>query len=205
MTDATRDRILDQAAQLFLQYGYKRTTMEDIASAMGMSKASLYLRFSSKDDIFRAVSDRASQRVLSLMQQVLDSDLAPIPKLHRIFLASLLEIWDFCHQAPHAPELWLEVLHTLGDNIGAARESGRQMVARVITEGQEAGAFSPEIDASQAARLLQLAMQAFDVPYTDIDRRDQIETDVPQLLDLVIHGLRTHSCVASVNKDLQVK
>ena len=200
-----RDQILDQAARLFLQYGYKRTTMEDIASALGMSKASLYLHFSSKDDIFRAVSDLAAQRVLALMQQVVDSDLAPVQKLHRIFVASLLAVWDFCHQAPHAPELWLEVRNTLSDKISAAREIGRQMVARVITEGREAGTFSPEIDASQAARLLQLAMQAFDVPYTGIDRRDQIETDVPLLLDLMIHGLRIHSCVASINKDLQVK
>ncbi|MBS1713043.1 MAG: TetR/AcrR family transcriptional regulator [Armatimonadetes bacterium] len=49
--DAERARILDTAAALFERYGYKKTTIEDIAQEAGIGKGSVYLRFESKEEI----------------------------------------------------------------------------------------------------------------------------------------------------------
>lgn len=53
--DPKRARILEGAKQVFLAYGYSRTTMDDIARAVDMSRPALYLLFRNKADIFRAV------------------------------------------------------------------------------------------------------------------------------------------------------
>lgn len=47
--------ILDKAHTLFAKYGLKRTTMEDIAKAMGKSKSSLYYYFEKKQEIFEEI------------------------------------------------------------------------------------------------------------------------------------------------------
>ncbi|RYD55423.1 MAG: TetR/AcrR family transcriptional regulator [Sphingobacteriales bacterium] len=50
-----RSSIIDAAKKLFQQYGLAKTTMEDIARAIGKGKSSLYYYFATKEDIFEAV------------------------------------------------------------------------------------------------------------------------------------------------------
>jgi AcrR family transcriptional regulator len=47
----TRERILDVAQQLFIQQGYDKTSLRDIAERLGITKAALYYYFERKEDI----------------------------------------------------------------------------------------------------------------------------------------------------------
>jgi AcrR family transcriptional regulator len=55
--------ILDVAMRLFLERGYKRTSMEAVARAAGVSKPVIYDCFASKADLFGALLDREEQRM----------------------------------------------------------------------------------------------------------------------------------------------
>lgn len=55
-------RIMDAAAELFLRDGYLATSIENVLSESGGSKATLYSYFSTKDDLFRAVIEEAVMR-----------------------------------------------------------------------------------------------------------------------------------------------
>ena len=48
--------IMWAAFDTFAQYGYRRTSMEDIATAAGVSRPALYLHFRNKEDIFRSLA-----------------------------------------------------------------------------------------------------------------------------------------------------
>ncbi|MDG2140979.1 MAG: TetR/AcrR family transcriptional regulator [Gammaproteobacteria bacterium] len=50
--NAKKSSILDAAANVFAQYGFKRTTMNDIATAAGISRPALYLMFENKEHLF---------------------------------------------------------------------------------------------------------------------------------------------------------
>nr|ACS83759.1 TetR transcriptional regulator [Nonomuraea sp. WU8817] len=52
------DRIVDAAAELLPERGYRRLTVEEVASRAGVSKSSVYLHWNTKDEIFYAVLDR---------------------------------------------------------------------------------------------------------------------------------------------------
>src|SRR3984957_5239426 len=52
---STHERILDVALDLFLEKGYEKTSLREIAEQLGFSKAALYYHFASKDDIFLAL------------------------------------------------------------------------------------------------------------------------------------------------------
>lgn len=60
---AELDRAIKEAAlEQFLESGYERTTMDAIASRAATTKASIYVRYPSKEELFRAVLDWATQR-----------------------------------------------------------------------------------------------------------------------------------------------
>jgi AcrR family transcriptional regulator len=57
--------ILDVALELFLERGYKATSMEEVARAAGVSKPVIYACFPSKAELFGALLDREEQRMLA--------------------------------------------------------------------------------------------------------------------------------------------
>ena len=51
----TRQRILDTALDLFIEQGYDKTSLREIAERVGVTKAALYYHFSSKEEIVRTL------------------------------------------------------------------------------------------------------------------------------------------------------
>src|SRR5262249_4713398 len=66
----TRDRILDAAERLLARFGYKKTTMEDIAREAGLGKRTLYLHFASKEAVALATIDRIVDRLTGQLRAV---------------------------------------------------------------------------------------------------------------------------------------
>jgi len=67
-----QDAILDAAFHAFATYGYRRTSMEDIARGAGMSRTALYLHYRNKEDIFRSLAMRYFDDALRDMAAALD-------------------------------------------------------------------------------------------------------------------------------------
>jgi len=55
LKDPFREEILNGARELFERFGFKKTTMEDIARQVGKSKSALYYYYKTKEEIFEAV------------------------------------------------------------------------------------------------------------------------------------------------------
>ncbi|KJF68561.1 TetR family transcriptional regulator [Rhizobium nepotum 39/7] len=70
-TDQKIAQILDAALPVFVRFGFRKTSMADIARAAGISRASLYLSFNSKEELFRAGSMRAHKRTMDEVEAVL--------------------------------------------------------------------------------------------------------------------------------------
>lgn len=62
-TDDIEARVLDAASELFVRYGYDKSTMNDIASKASVAKSTIYLRWKKKEDVFRALLFRESRLV----------------------------------------------------------------------------------------------------------------------------------------------
>lgn len=57
--------MLDAAEDLFVRWGFDKTSVDDIARASGISKGAVYLEFSGKDDLLRAVLYRELARFMA--------------------------------------------------------------------------------------------------------------------------------------------
>ncbi|MDD3142255.1 MAG: TetR/AcrR family transcriptional regulator [Lachnospiraceae bacterium] len=68
---ATIESILSVSAKLFLEKGFEKTSMQDIATTAGISKGAIYHHFQSKDEIIRAVTEKQAQAVAVAMENLL--------------------------------------------------------------------------------------------------------------------------------------
>ena len=63
-----RERLLDAAAEVFAERGYRASSVEDIATAAGLTKGAVYWNFDSKEDVFFAlIEERVDHRARELM------------------------------------------------------------------------------------------------------------------------------------------
>ncbi len=93
----TRDDILDAAAQVFRQKGFHGASMQDIAAAVNLQKASLYHHVASKQEILLALLDRALEMLTERIAPVANQSIPADEKLRQmihVYLQSLSENSD---------------------------------------------------------------------------------------------------------------
>jgi AcrR family transcriptional regulator len=90
----TKDEILEAAAQIFGQKGFHAASMQDIAEAVNLQKASLYHHVSSKQEILLAILDQALDLLTEHIEAVTTQSLPPDEKLRQAIVAYLQALLD---------------------------------------------------------------------------------------------------------------
>lgn len=81
-----RNEILDAAQRLIYTKGYEQMTIQDIQSALGISKGAFYHYFDAKSTLLTAMVERMMQSIDQLMQPLLaDESLGALAKFERFF------------------------------------------------------------------------------------------------------------------------
>lgn len=104
-SDDRRASILSAAFESFSNYGFRRTSMEDIAKAAGISRPALYQNFSSKGDIFNGMVQQFLEQACKDMQDQLAQPIGVVEKLDGLFEISLLEPHRMIESLPHGDEV----------------------------------------------------------------------------------------------------
>jgi len=99
------EAILAAARTLFGHYGYRRTSIDDIAQEAGIAKGTVYLYFKSKEEIFRALSQQLLDHVLAHAEEAAET-VTPIELCLRAMVeAKFGYFFDLMHQSAHVREL----------------------------------------------------------------------------------------------------
>lgn len=77
-SDDRKTALLDAAAGVFLRFGFKKTSMDDVARAGGLSRQGLYLHFASKDELFAAALLHLQDTALTAARARLHDDTKPL-------------------------------------------------------------------------------------------------------------------------------
>jgi hypothetical protein len=89
-----RDKIIHKAADMFITFGFKSVTMDDIATAMGISKKTIYTHFKNKTDLVKE-STLAMFHVISHgIDCISDQDKNPIEELYEIKKFVMMHLKD---------------------------------------------------------------------------------------------------------------
>lgn len=70
--ELTTAQLLDTARTIFLERGYHRSTLDDIAEAAGVTKGAVYARFASKDELFFALYEEREAKVIARLDPMPD-------------------------------------------------------------------------------------------------------------------------------------
>jgi AcrR family transcriptional regulator len=150
-----RQAILDAAAALFAEHGFRSTTVRQIADAAGVCSGSLYHHFDSKEEIVDEILSRYFAGVLATYSDIIDVGADPATTLRRLVMAGFYTLET--HRAA------ITVVQNERSHLGQTPRFGyltgaedyiRQMWIGVLEDGKEQGVFPREMDPSVVYRFL---------------------------------------------------
>lgn len=183
-----REHILDAAAQIISQKGFHAASMQDIAEAVNLQKASLYHHVSSKQEILFDLLDQALDLLTERVSAVFSQETSIEEKLRqgmRVYLASLAEHADL------AVVLLLEhrsLDPEYRDRHIPRRDQFERLWRNLLQEGMSSGVFV-ETDPALAAKAL-LGIMNWTITWYRAEGPLPIETISDQFAALFLDGLR---------------
>ena len=182
------DDILSAARSVFSKYGYKKTTLDDIAFQIKKGKSSLYYYFASKDDIFKAVIEYESNIIIIELKENISSIKDPLEQLETFItirfklLKKVVVFYDALNND----------LITHLDFVRKIREKydilETEMVKKILQNGIDSGKFHLEnVDITSLAILT--AIKGIDIPLLTSKEENNIEKKVKEILRVLFYGI----------------
>jgi AcrR family transcriptional regulator len=195
-----RDLILDAADRLLARYGYQKMTIDDLAREVGIGKGTVYLHFSSKEDVALSRIDRVIDRLKAELKIISARDEDPVSRLRAMLMVRVIYRFD---SVQHYTESVNHVLAAIRPALLERRrnyfEDEARIIAEVLREGRRRGDFFFK-DAMSTARALLTATNSL-LPYSlspsELGKREDLERQTGLIVDLLVGGLRCHA------KDIQ--
>lgn len=170
--------ILQAAEELFLERGFHETSVDDIASRVGIAKGTVYLHFPSKEELVLVLIERNHTQFLATLDALLASSSSPREKLlaviAQVYTGTAGQHFQLLHAAMQNPEF----RGRLDDRREHQRDRWHDLAARV---GQvlDAGKAAGEFDASVPTPVLVSIFLSFLVPmhYANLIVREHLTPD----------------------------
>jgi AcrR family transcriptional regulator len=188
-----RDLILDGVDILLARFGFRKMTMEDLARQVGIGKGTIYLHFSTKEELTLAHIDRIAQRLLMRLEKIARSQAPPGEKLREMLIARVLFRFD---SVAHYSQSLNDLLSSIRKSLLARREIHFQNEARVLRKVLRDGIRQGLLrsgNASVTARVLIWSTNSllpFNLAAAELGRRKEIEHRVCRIADQLLQGLR---------------
>jgi AcrR family transcriptional regulator len=128
---ARQAHVLETALTVFLRHGFRRTSMEDIAKAAGISRQGIYLCFKDKDAIFSASIQKSLADGVQASNRTLDDERLALDEK----LLKALDEWFGRHVGllhPEASDLKGQCERVVGDAVGKSRSAFQKKIEGVI-------------------------------------------------------------------------
>lgn len=186
--DVNRENILKIAREIFSKYGYKKTTLDDIANAVRKGKSSLYYYFKSKEDLFQAVIMKEVDILAYELEIVINRNTDPVDKLRDYILTKMATFRNLANFY-HAIENDVTAVGFIDEVKRKYEQDEIRMIKRILIEGVRKNEF--EIyDFNLAAIGITTAIKGLEMPlaagnYSDVN----LERSVDIILKIMCYGI----------------
>src|SRR3990170_2856783 len=140
--ESIRDEILDATDRLLARFGYKKMTIDDLAQEVGIGKGTVYLHFSSKEEIALSHVDLIIERMKVRLKEISSAVISPDERLREMLLTRVLFRFD---SVQHYTQSLNDLLADLRPKLLARRKQyfyeEAKIFAAVIEKGQDGGDF----------------------------------------------------------------
>jgi AcrR family transcriptional regulator len=184
-----RQRIYEAALQLFSRYGFKKTTVEDIADALGMTKGNLYLYARNKQDLYESAVAWALTTWQQSSREEADKEEICAAKIYAYFITGYRYLEsDTVLRNLITNDQSLFPLTESGDRFYEINQASRHILEGYLHEGIETGEFR-SFEVAGVAELLysfyvMLVIKRYLVP-GNVPSQEALDT----AFDLILNGL----------------
>ncbi len=181
--------VLTASLKCFARYGYKKTTMEEIARELGLTKGALYSYARNKKDLYQKAVAQALTNWQVRVLEAVEEAATPEEK----FMALSFKAFNYL-AADHDlrkilindPEIF--PMFPKDDPFFAINENSRNMLRAVLDQGIKSGVFRP-LDLESATWLLFSIYKMFIIDTYVVSDREATEKLFKNAVDLVLYGL----------------
>ena len=185
-----RDQIVAAANEHFSQYGYGKTTVSDLAKAIGFSKAYIYKFFDSKQAIGEAICANCLAEIVATVEQAINVEgLSPTERFRRLVKTVIAtgvnlffndrKLYDIAAFA--ASESW--------PSTQAYDAQIKRFVAQIVREGREIGEFERKTPLDETVEAIHLALRPFVNPLLLQYNLDFVEEAPTLTSNLILRSL----------------
>lgn len=183
-----RDLIIEKATQVFGRKAFHATTLDEIAGELGVTKASLYYYFSTKEDLLYAVLLTSIREHLSRADRVLDEnpEASPAKKLE-LLIAEHLRLLATKYEHAFLLQQEYELAEPHRTTIVDLRKEYQERFSRILHEGVERHYFRVR-DESIAVLMILGSINWF-LRWYRSDGRFTVDEIARTFVDMILHGM----------------
>jgi AcrR family transcriptional regulator len=192
--DIRKKHIMETAAKLFLRYGYRRTSIDDIVREVGIAKGSLYLHFPTKENLFREIIADNHQQIHQRTADAVKRGKDPVEKIELLVFQSLEGFEMFPMLAKYMDQ---ESDLNLPPELNLCEKEACEMrqfmaddfFAEIIVNGVKDGLFRPDINvqATVAIIISFFHIYIYNRRYQFIE--DNVNDFMKHMLDILFNGI----------------
>ncbi|HAM10990.1 MAG: hypothetical protein A2X05_11905 [Bacteroidetes bacterium GWE2_41_25] len=183
-----RRKVILTAGQIFSRYGFRKTTMEEIATALKMGKSSIYYYFDSKEEIFEAIVRNEANILRNELTTAIKSVDSPVDKMKKYVFVRMK---SFEKLANYYNAIFDKNLDHF-DFIEQIREKyDREELAilrLILYHGSRKNVFSI-VNSEYTALAIQTTLKGLEVPLFWKKREVNIESRLNAILDVLFNGI----------------
>lgn len=185
-----RECVLVEAAKIFARFGFKKTSIDDIAKEAGVGKGTVYLAAESKEELFYQVLHREVRAWQASCARVIDPRVPADELLTRLYLEAQKNLMANTLVRDLFRGEMVRMLPKWAGRFDELRALGRGNLMEVLRIGLRQGVFREDLDVETVASVLQDMHLAGWIlrPESSTDAEQQRRTIVG--FDLILHGLR---------------
>ena len=188
--------LLDAAERVFYDHGVAGTTLNDIASAAGLTRGAIYWHFKDKGDLLQALFARAMlpmEAMLTELEQAADAH--PLQALRTMCVQALVNLAHSPAQQRVFSIMFLKCEHvgqvaTILDDEQAKKEECLAQVLTVLQRAVSAGHLPPDTDVALAQQVISNFMAGTMREWLFAPEAYALDTCAPAMVDMLLAGLQ---------------
>ncbi len=184
-----RDQIVAAATEHFSRYGYEKTTVSDLAKAIGFSKAYIYKFFESKQAIGEMICANCLRQIEAEVRTATEEADRPPEKLRRMFKAVVESSLRLFFQDRKLYEIAASAATERWQAAQAHEERIRDLLQEILQEGRQTGDFERKTPLDETATAIYLVMRPYLNPLLLQHSFDYTDEAPGQLSGLVLRSL----------------
>ncbi len=189
MKDNPKKQIITQVAQIiFSKNGLLKTTVDEIAKAARMGKASLYHYFQSKEEIFKEVIEQENRFLKEKIREAVNREKTPQKKM-KIYILKKMEYLNELANIHSA--LKDEYLNNYAFIEKIREKNNREelfTIREILQDGEDKGIFEIN-DIELTAFAITSALKGLEYPWSINISFPEIESNINKLLEILFHGI----------------